>query len=982
MLIALACQKNHIAAILQCIVIFCLLISNSFAHTPADLSIGAPDPFNVWKTLETDHFRINYQAEHHSYAQTMAATAEEVHRKTTAWMNWVPKEKTEIVINDSFDGSNGGATSLPYNRFFIYMNTPSEGELQDHGAWLELVFTHEYIHILHLDQASSSPAMLRNIFGRLFFTFPQIFNPKWITEGLAVYGETEKKKGFGRGQGTIYHAIMREEVANGVRSLSELSYQGYRGTDWPSSQVYVYGYYFFEFLESRYSKKDIVRYIQNWNKNIIPWRMDSRSNQVFGISATQLWADYLQYLEKKFRPEIVAMSKQDSLPQWLTGTSRTHSNPKITAAGDLYFYQDNGSTTPSIERIDNQNQQHHVTTVHGFSQFDWHDQQGIVLSRLEICDNTNLYADLYRWNTNNQRWYRLTTCGRYPRVTWRSDGNYLAAVHVEQGVTSLALLDNTGKSIRQFPPLSEGDSIGDLDWYVPAALQSETSDASLVDQGVIVAAIKRKETGWNIELLDVKRQQWKPLTLNDDLESKPQFSADGQYVYFLSDHGNQQEVRKVSLATGQVSTVSESMSYVKGFSIADKQLALAEYQAEGFSIRKVPEISAEAITYDAVSKQVPNIQSLENNYNFKEKEFANIKDYSPWPSIKPRAWWALLKIDGTDNASIQAVIDGSDVLGFHQWQLAPQLFLDKKKFGGDASYIFYNRLALLASRKVDVEQESEPEKGLPEVKDIEDRLQAVLMLPVNSLEQSFRVHLGVAQESIDRYIENRGHFEAEDNLLGLSLQYANSESYTHSISQEDGRQIKLNIEEYNVFGNGSFNGLVTTFDWREYISFDDNHVLSLRWVQGKSSRSAKPYELGGSVDQLGTLAGNIGFGLSDYALRGYDGNAAELQGSKISLLSAEWRAPIKEVFNGWMTPPVGLAKTAMSVFIDSGRASGNGSNGNENNGRYYTGIGVEFKPQILVGLDNLLLDTRLGLARGLDDNLGETSVYFTLGASF
>ena len=97
-------------------------------------------------------------------------------------MEWQPTEITEIIINDTFDGSNGGASPLPYNRFFIFMNAPIDGELVDNSPWMELVFTHEFIHILHLDQASGLPDKLRKVFGRLFFTFPQIFSPKWIRE--------------------------------------------------------------------------------------------------------------------------------------------------------------------------------------------------------------------------------------------------------------------------------------------------------------------------------------------------------------------------------------------------------------------------------------------------------------------------------------------------------------------------------------------------------------------------------------------------------------------------------------------------------------------------------------------------------------------------------------------------------------------------------------------------------------------------------
>ena len=100
----------------QQIVFFILLwcaASITHAHLPLDLSIAAPKPMKDWRTLETEHFRINFQEEHLPFAQRMAAIAENVYEKTTSWMYWHPKDITEIIINDAFDGSNGGATPLP-----------------------------------------------------------------------------------------------------------------------------------------------------------------------------------------------------------------------------------------------------------------------------------------------------------------------------------------------------------------------------------------------------------------------------------------------------------------------------------------------------------------------------------------------------------------------------------------------------------------------------------------------------------------------------------------------------------------------------------------------------------------------------------------------------------------------------------------------------------------------------------------------------
>ncbi|PCJ29742.1 MAG: hypothetical protein COA99_19200 [Moraxellaceae bacterium] len=974
----LACN-GKLGFVLGCsklLVLCCLLIGTSYAHLPNDLSIGAPDPFNNWKTLETEHFRINFQQKHFGYAQKMAAIAERVHLKTTDWLQWKPVDKTEIVINDSFDGSNGGASTLPYNRFFIFMNTPVDGGLQDRGDWLELVFTHEYIHILHLDQVTNFPSNLRDIFGRLFFTFPQFFNPKWITEGLAVYGETEKDNAFGRGQGAIYHAMMREEVRNGLRSLSELSYQGYRGTDWPSGQVYLYGYYFFEFLEVNYSKDDVIRYIQNWNDNIIPWRMDSRSRQVFGVSSDRLWKNYQSYLENKFRAEIDAQEPQRAELAWVTKDKREHSNPRISSEGDLYFYQNNGRTEPSIERIDNSNQQHHVATVHGFSQFDWHDEQGILLSRVELCDNTNVFADLYRWNAANEDWLRLTECGRYPRAAWRSDGKYIVAVHVENGLSGLDFLNADGELYQRLLALPDGYSMGDVDWFVPA-LDDEADNTDDLARGIVVAAVKRKKTGWNLELLDVANNSWRLLTLNNDLESKPKFSADGKWVYFVSDHGRQFNVRKVNVATGEVVTVSNSVSFVKDYAVANDQLALMEYQATGFGIRKVTETTDDSASYSAKSADKPNVRTFENSSSYKPEDFTDVTSYDPWPSTRPRAWWPLLSSDGYDNVSVQVVVSGSDALRFHQWQFSPTYYFNSQELGGDASYTFYNRLTFFASRTIEIQRESIPEKNQPEVKDVEDRLQAVLQLPINSMDESFRVHAGIATETINRYTEHAPKLDAKDSLFGLSMQYSNVERYLHSISLEDGRRIKLSYEIYDTLGDGFYTGPVVTADWREYISFSGNHVLALHWVQGKAAEAAKPFELGGNLELYGSLAGNIGFGLSDFPLRGYGKDHPELIGQQISLITAEWRAPLIEVFDGWMKPPLGLGKTSLAVFVDTGKAWDVGESG-----KYYTGVGIEFRPELMLGLDTFLLDTRLGFAQGLDKDIGEASFYFSLGASF
>jgi len=492
----------------------------------------------------------------------------------------------------------------------------------------------------------------------------------------------------------------------------------------------------------------------------------------------------------------------------------------------------------------------------------------------------------------------------------------------------------------------------------------------------VVAAVKRVESGWNLERFDVEQQQWTRLTYNQNLQSKPRFSNDGLSLYFVSDEAGRFDLRRMNLAESTVETLSSTLTAIVDFTVDEKnnRVRLNEYTANGLIITETVLKPHTDSVYNAIHKDQYRIGSFVNSADYNPDTFQETKAYSPWSSLRPRSWWAQFYSDGEDNTSLQFFVDGTDALGIHQWQLAPQLFIDKDALGGDASYFFHNRLGVLASRKVDVVKEANAGSGIDEIYDIEERLQWIYQQPFNSLEQSLRMQVGVAQETTERHSDLFDTYKFEDNLLGAMLNYDNSDYYLHSVSPEHGRKIKLIYEKYNALGDGFYSGGVATLDWREFFSFNDNHVLSLRWVRGHADEESKPFELGGRVDGFDSLAGRIGFGKTDYTLRGYDG---EFVGSELSLLSTAWTMPLEDVFDGFFIPPVGLGKTAIRFFVDTGSAWRSGESA-----RYYNGVGFEFRPRLLIGYDNLGIDVRLGVARGLDSEFGKTDVYLDIQSFF
>lgn len=937
----------------------CSVMHTAWAHMPEDSALLMPRPFQNWKTLETDHFRINYRDRHLPFAQRMAAVAEKVYAKQTPRLQWEPESKTEVVIIDSYDGSNGGATVLPFNRFFIFMNAPVEGELLDNSPWIEQVFTHEFVHILHLDQSAGGQTTLRNIFGRFFFAFPQIFSPAWVSEGIAVYEETDADKQFGRGQSAFYDAMMRAEYQKGFRSFSQLSYQGYWGTDWPSGQVYLYGYYFYEFLSAQYGEEKAFEYLRNWNSNIIPWRMQSRAYQVFGLNAEALWQQYQAYLENKFEQQMARLPVVDY--ESVVEGGRVNANPVWMADGRFYYYREDGRHHPSLQVIDADGNDSKVTDVLEYQHIDVHPQAGVLLSRHTVCNNVDVHADLYRLRDGD--WERITECGRYPRFAWSHSGQRIAAVHTERGLAQIAILDQRGTLLQLLPPLASGEVIGHLSWSP--------------DDRQLVAAVRREQSGWNLELLDIERSTWSPLTRNDHLEQRPRFSADGRWVYFISDHQKVMNVRRLRLSDGQVETVTRTQTAILDYSLNgdQRQLRLAEYTPDGIAIRQQP-ITPWGETYAGLWQERPPIQSISNQADYSTEAFTDIADYSPLDTIAPTSWFAYLYADSDDNNWIQFILQGQDVLGFHQWQLAPAYYFDKEEFGGSVAYIAHHRLALLAERELDTVRDEAP--GVPGVWREETRYQAVWKQPFNRFEGTFEVDIGVGKEDVKRILDGFGEYDSyRDNFAGVSLNWSDYEKYLHSISVEDGRRIKLQAEHYDAFGDGFHQGDVYSLDWREYLSLFDNHVLALRVVLGKADDTAKSFQLGNELDELQTLGAVIGFGRTGYTLRGYSDNQSQLAGTNLRLYSAEYRLPVGEWFDGLTSVPIGLGKAGVHLFVDHGAAWDSGQDKN-----FYTGVGFEVRPDLLIGYSTFKLESTLGFAKGLDDDIGETTVYLRLGANF
>ena len=125
------------------------------------------------------------------------------------------QQLTRVIEDDPClqpDVANGWATPFPYDAIELTAVTPAEEELIGNTTdWLELVFTHEYTHILHLDRTRGVMQWVRRVFGRAPLVFPNTFLPVWQIEGIATYQES-RATGEGRVPAGDFRAIVDTAV--------------------------------------------------------------------------------------------------------------------------------------------------------------------------------------------------------------------------------------------------------------------------------------------------------------------------------------------------------------------------------------------------------------------------------------------------------------------------------------------------------------------------------------------------------------------------------------------------------------------------------------------------------------------------------------------------------------------------------------------------------------------------------------------------
>ncbi|MDH5517708.1 MAG: hypothetical protein OEY36_07800 [Gammaproteobacteria bacterium] len=917
----------------------------------------AADPSKDWKTLTSEHFRVHFQSAYTEQAKTSVLIAEKLFPVLQKRFTTTPQEKISMLITDEHDSANGLATPFPFNLVVLRLSPPdSVAQLEDYDDWLSLLIEHELTHIFHLDKSAGVVSRLRKIFGRHPLLFPNSFQPRWLTEGLATHIETHE--GVGRGQSSSFEMMMREEVSKGILPVATVNLPP---QSYPLNRHYLYGVYFYQFLNDTYGEEKIADLIHQYSDNLLPFAINTNSRRVFGKKIAELWGDFSVYLNNRFTPQLKQLTASGlTQATVLDQTPYRLGSLELFSDGGLLYLANNLESESALIKI-NGSEKKILTKTESVAEFDVGKNDIVYLSMLDICDEFNEYYDLYRFDINTEKLTKLTECQRYKFFSVSKQSNEIAAVKTIAAVPQIDLLDASGRFLKTLWQGRYGDVVNKIDW----------SDK----RGRLLVTKKSLNTSWNIFELDLKSAEWTAVINDAAVSMQAKYSASEEAVVYSSDASGVFNVYRHTLDGHQTEVLTNVISGAfSPLQSSSDDLYYFSYQRDGFLLHKktvelatVPqlrEIKAPAIRYtDNMLATLPEYE---------------IEDYSPYRDLKPRYWFPRFALND-EAVEFGFLTSSQDSLGSHYYELGLAYGLDQEALLGTLFYQYSNWFGLLYSKENQIYLDASA--TTTELVRTSQQWQAVFTLPFTKLNSAWRLRLGlVSDQASDSYtLDNTfASPDQKDGVTGLSLSFNNSQYFLKSNSAETGRDVLLTSESSDQFSD-DYSGQLTTLDWKEYFRLGRHQTLAIRAVAGHADTTMRPYDLGGLVSSfdpavlINAAVSAPVFNKRRFALRGY---AESIQtGNNLQLTSVEWRFPLSYVEKGIMAPPVAVMKHSARLFTEAGS-----SWTDYQDKQRLSSAGAEWLLETNI-LYNLNLLFRFGFARGFDAG-GEDVFYLELGGAF
>lgn len=480
-----------------------------------------------WRTIETEHFKVNYHEGAERTGRTVAKIAEEIYDPVTSLYNHEPDQKVSFVIWDVDDISNGAAYFYD-NKIFLYAPSMDFIFRGTHN-WLRNVVTHEFTHIVQIQTAMkfgrTVPSFYLQWLGYeserrpdVLYGYPNIIVsvpysgfvvPSWLAEGVAQYNRKELRYDF---WDSYRDMILRSYVlTDSMLTWDEMAVFGKSSIGNESS--YNFGFAFVSYIAWRYGEDKLTEISRNL-ASFTEVTIDHAIDVAVGRSGRLVYEDWKQQLKNDYASRIAPVlgrrqegESMDFLEEeephsGFTGTSAPENTtarwpnvpisrmqpccrlvvetgfaniyPKFSPDGSKFAYLSTrtrsylGLSSVCLADVDQHKKSKELEKIGGpvTSVIAWSpDSKKLYYARSTIQNqHWSFQHDLYVYDIESEKETRLTQGLRVMSPSVSPDGKSIVCVVNKDGTTNLVLMTVDGSGMKQLTTYSQGEQVYDPQW--------------------------------------------------------------------------------------------------------------------------------------------------------------------------------------------------------------------------------------------------------------------------------------------------------------------------------------------------------------------------------------------------------------------------------------------------------------------------------------------------------------------------------------
>jgi len=918
-----------------------------------------------WREFQTDHFRVIYAEQHRQQAEALSRMAETIHQEMSRILNFDKEISTTIVVTDYLDDASlpnsvmmsqfGGNIVMQLGE--MKAGWPSLGV--DVREWMMAQFIYQYTNVLRHKM---------DTFWRSVFSLVYVDNgfSGWMEGGMVVY-MANQLLGKQSSLPAIEMILRTDALQGGLASLKQKSVGGvpsYNG----NPAIFAYGYSFLQYLADTYGNESLVKLIQAQRNNIpFPFFTKDAFAEAYGKSFNTLeqeWSNHARAIYAQQIADIQARPLTVSSP--LTSSGYGIQRPTRSPDGQfVYYLETTPDNSPALVRLrlsDGEKTRMASGSI-GETFSVTADGRHLYFSKTDIYHAYYQRSDIYRLDLNNFHVTRLTKGERAfdPAVT--PDGS--AVVYVKQEGSSSMLMRWDAQSGQKTVLATT------TDWTLLRQLAFSPDGSQLVAQTL------SRDGKQGFVLMQPDGTQLKTVLYDGNQKGAPSWGEHDRYLFFHSAMSGVPNVFAYDLANDTLHQVTNVLTgaFEPSISSDGQTLLFTQYSNNGFDIQQMP---LEQGNWQASSFAAPQKESG-NSLTAAPTEIGKESRYKAYSTMLPSSF----PIWGTDEEGFQLGLGlaGSDALARHEYSLSAMYGFESNRFDLEGQYLnnqFFPSIGLFGYSKGvgygdmfiakdgdkedywELQQGGGIEIGFPIYRT--NRTDAYLTAGYEYKEIE---HLTDLDKLSAPYPDEGALGNASSRFILRSF-----EEYQNSISPEKGVLTSVRYRRYDEMFGSDFNISEVVGDLNLFVPTPfKHHVLFLRGAGGVSDGDTLQqglFQLGGYMWNFETQV----IYEPTFYLRGYKDNV--FKGDRFALATAEYRLPIwyanRTIFSGLFF----LESFSGSAFFEAGDAWKDDTEDAE----LESSVGGDISARFVY--KRLHLQGYAGVAHGLDEENGETQVYFKM----